>query len=204
MVFGASAHLSPPPPCLSSSQNRRHQRVPIIVTGNDLSTVFAPLLRDGRMEKFYYAPTFEDLTKIVGHMYRDDDGISAADVETLLKTFPNQSLDFYGAIKNATYDDAVRTWIREVCGGAPADESANMSALAAALVRKEGAPPPATPIPRLDDVRVTLADLLAAGARLVEEQDAVNAIRLSTEYLKDTGSAGGLLGLQGDYVEPDE
>lgn len=26
-------------------------RIPIIVTGNDLSTVFAPLLRDGRMEK---------------------------------------------------------------------------------------------------------------------------------------------------------
>ena len=29
----------------------RIQRVPIIVTGNDLSTLFAPLVRDGRMAK---------------------------------------------------------------------------------------------------------------------------------------------------------
>ncbi|GAA0175684.1 hypothetical protein LIER_41959 [Lithospermum erythrorhizon] len=27
--------------------------VPIIVTGNDFSTLYAPLIRDGRMEKFY-------------------------------------------------------------------------------------------------------------------------------------------------------
>eukprot|EP00879_Flechtneria_rotunda_P020431 GHRR01021495.1.p1 GENE.GHRR01021495.1~~GHRR01021495.1.p1 ORF type:complete len:342 (+),score=68.73 GHRR01021495.1:1159-2184(+) len=30
------------------------QRVPIIVTGNDFSKVYAPLVRDGRMEKFYW------------------------------------------------------------------------------------------------------------------------------------------------------
>ena len=29
-------------------------RVPIIVTGNDFSTLYAPLIRDGRMEKFYW------------------------------------------------------------------------------------------------------------------------------------------------------
>ena len=29
-------------------------------TGNDFSTLYAPLIRDGRMEKFYWAPTRED------------------------------------------------------------------------------------------------------------------------------------------------
>ena len=29
------------------------QRIPIIVTGNDFSTLYAPLSRDGRMEKFF-------------------------------------------------------------------------------------------------------------------------------------------------------
>ncbi len=29
-------------------------RTPIIVTGNDLSTLFAPLVRDGRMDKFFW------------------------------------------------------------------------------------------------------------------------------------------------------
>ena len=35
-------------------------RVPIIVTGNDFSTLYAPLLRDGRMDKFLWEPTAED------------------------------------------------------------------------------------------------------------------------------------------------
>jgi hypothetical protein len=35
---------------LAGAQDRI-QRVPIIVTGNDLSTLFAPLVRDGRMAK---------------------------------------------------------------------------------------------------------------------------------------------------------
>ena len=35
-------------------------RVPIIATGNDFSTLYAPLVRDGRMEKFYWQPSHED------------------------------------------------------------------------------------------------------------------------------------------------
>lgn len=34
-------------------------RVPIIVTGNDFATLYAPLVRDGRMEKFYWEPSRE-------------------------------------------------------------------------------------------------------------------------------------------------
>ena len=34
--------------------------MPIVCTGNDFSTLYAPLIRDGRMEKFYWAPTRED------------------------------------------------------------------------------------------------------------------------------------------------
>lgn len=34
-------------------------RVPVVCTGNDFSTLYAPLIRDGRMEKFYWAPTRE-------------------------------------------------------------------------------------------------------------------------------------------------
>ncbi|PWA84080.1 ribulose bisphosphate carboxylase/oxygenase activase 2 protein [Artemisia annua] len=46
---------------LSGMYNKEENpRVPIIVTGNDFSTLYAPLIRDGRMEKFYWAPTRED------------------------------------------------------------------------------------------------------------------------------------------------
>lgn len=181
-----------------------HPRVPIIVTGNDLSRVFAPLLRDGRMEKFYWAPTREDLTSIVGYMYREDDAIDVAAVHALLDAFPGQSLDFYGALRAATYDGTIRTWIKDVCGASVEDEEANMSALSAALVKKEGDEKDPSTGPCLDGVTVTLDALMAEGRRLVAEQDAVNSIKLSSEYLKNQGGSGGLLGLQGDYVEPDE
>ena len=186
---------------------KRHPRVPIIVTGNDLSTVFAPLLRDGRMEKYMWAPTRADICAIVGHMYRDDPLIDAAAVGALVDAFPGQSLDFFGALRSATYDDAVRAWIRGVCGAAVEEEDANMAALSAALLP----PPPGpgedpTPAPSItfDVVDVTLDALMTEGQRLAAEQDMVNELKLSKEYLKNQGGAGGLLGLTGDYVDPDE
>lgn len=44
--------------------------MPIIVTGNDLSTLFAPLVRDGRMAKFYWEPSRNDLQNILHQMYK--------------------------------------------------------------------------------------------------------------------------------------
>jgi ATP-dependent 26S proteasome regulatory subunit len=44
-------------------------RVPIIVTGNDFSTLYAPLIRDGRMEKFYWQPDRNDKVGIVEEVY---------------------------------------------------------------------------------------------------------------------------------------
>lgn len=41
-------------------QNEDIPRVPVVCTGNDFSTLYAPLIRDGRMEKFYWSPTRED------------------------------------------------------------------------------------------------------------------------------------------------
>ena len=46
------------------------QRVPIIVTGNDFSTLFAPLVRDGRMTKFYWEPDRVDSLNICHQMYK--------------------------------------------------------------------------------------------------------------------------------------
>ena len=85
------------------------RRVPIILTGNDLSTLYAPLLRDGRMDKFYWTPTREDICDMVHAMYRDDD-VSRDTVERLVETFPDQPLDFFGAIRSRLYDDVISRW----------------------------------------------------------------------------------------------
>merc|ERR1740138_726380 len=47
-------------------------RVPIIATGNDFSTLYAPLVRDGRMDKFYWSPTREDRVGIANGIFMAD------------------------------------------------------------------------------------------------------------------------------------
>lgn len=167
------------------------RRVPIIVTGNDLSKVFAPLLRDGRMEKFYWQPTLEELTNIVHQMYRDD-GLTKEDMEILLKAFPNQSLDFFGALRASTYDNQIREWIKnDVVSGEISEENENMKELGRRLLKKDN-------LPKFEPVDITLPILLKEGERLVKEQDRINSLRLSDEYLKKQKYMGkSILGLQG-------
>ncbi|ESW35427.1 hypothetical protein PHAVU_001G234300 [Phaseolus vulgaris] len=66
-------------------------RVPIIVTGNDFSTLYAPLIRDGRMEKFYWAPTREDRIGVCKGIFRTD-GVPEKDIVELVDKHPGQSI----------------------------------------------------------------------------------------------------------------
>merc|ERR1711968_345916 len=47
-------------------------RVPIICTGNDFSTLYAPLIRDGRMEKFYWNPSRADRIGVATGIFKED------------------------------------------------------------------------------------------------------------------------------------
>jgi hypothetical protein len=88
-------------------KNEDIPRVPIIATGNDFSTLYAPLIRDGRMEKYYWNPTREDRIGVCMGIFHDD-GVTRGDVEKLVDTFPGQSIDFFGALRARVYDDKVR------------------------------------------------------------------------------------------------
>ena len=72
--------------------------MPVVCTGNDFSTLYAPLIRDGRMEKFYWAPTREDRVGVCTGIFQHD-GVVRGDIETLVDTFPGQSIDFFGALR---------------------------------------------------------------------------------------------------------
>jgi hypothetical protein len=69
IVIGTLMNICDDPNRVSIGANWREsdyiKRVPIIVTGNDFSTLYAPLIRDGRMEKFYWQPQREDVVNIV-------------------------------------------------------------------------------------------------------------------------------------------
>ena len=99
--------LRPSSPLPAGMYNKEEiPRVPVVCTGNDFSTLYAPLIRDGRMEKFYWNPTRDDRIGILTGIFKED-RLQPRDVETMVDSFPNQSIDFFGALRARVYDDKV-------------------------------------------------------------------------------------------------
>jgi ribulose bisphosphate carboxylase small subunit len=141
-------------------------RVPIIATGNDFSTLYAPLIRDGRMRKFYWEPSRTDRIHIVHGIFQAD-GLSLEEIERLVDAFPEQAIDFFGALRAQLYDEQVWQFIQEV----------GLEGIAFRLLKsKEGAP-------QFPPPRFSLEQLIQAGHQLKAEQHQVEARRLSEEYL---------------------
>lgn len=61
----------------------------MLMLGNDFSTIYAPLIRDGRMEKFYWDPRKNELVDILFQMYKDD-GLTKSEMLELIEAFPRQ------------------------------------------------------------------------------------------------------------------
>ncbi|OMO59079.1 ATPase, AAA-type, core [Corchorus capsularis] len=143
-------------------------RVPIIVTGNDFSTLYAPLIRDGRMEKFYWSPTREDRIGVCKGIFRADH-VADDDVVKLVDTFPGQSIDFFGALRARVYDDEVRKWI----GGV------GVEMIGKKLVNSKEGPP------TFEQPKMTIEKLLEYGNMLVAEQENVKRVQLADKYLSE-------------------
>ncbi|PHU24167.1 Ribulose bisphosphate carboxylase/oxygenase activase, chloroplastic [Capsicum chinense] len=75
IVVGTLMNLCDNPTRVSVGQQWREgditHRIPIIVTGNDFSTMYAPLIRDGRMEKFYCGLKNLEVLKILAEDFFD-------------------------------------------------------------------------------------------------------------------------------------
>jgi len=169
-------------------------RVPIIVTGNDFSTLYAPLIRDGRMEKFYWAPTREDRIGVCVGIFRHDN-IAKDDIVKIVDTFPGQSIgiptylsvrlsiclfvglsyllaiiiaDFFGALRARVYDDEVRKWVSGV----------GIETIGKKLVNSKEGPPV------FEQPKMTLEKLLEYGNMLVSEQENVKRVQLADKYLE--------------------
>ncbi|KAA3478288.1 ribulose bisphosphate carboxylase/oxygenase activase, chloroplastic [Gossypium australe] len=143
-------------------------RVPIIVTGNDFSTLYAPLIRDGRMEKFYWAPTRDDRIGVCKGIFRTD-SVPDEDIVKLVDTFPGQSIDFFGALRARVYDDEVRKWISEV----------GVATVGKKLVNSREGPP------TFEQPKMTIEKLLEYGNMLVAEQENVKRVQLADKYLSE-------------------
>ncbi|KAJ8774121.1 hypothetical protein K2173_009552 [Erythroxylum novogranatense] len=175
IVVGTLMNLSDNPTRVSIGQDWRESditnRIPIIVTGNDFSTIYAPLIRDGRMEKFYWQPTQEDIVNIVYRMY-EKDGISRDEVVSMVNTFPNQALDFYGAARSRTYDRSISKWVDDIGG---------LENLGDKLIKRRKN----QNLPVFTPPKQTMEALLESGYSLLKEQQLIMENKLSKEYLKN-------------------
>ncbi|VAH92460.1 unnamed protein product [Triticum turgidum subsp. durum] len=141
-------------------------RVPIVVTGNDFSTLYAPLIRDGRMEKFYWAPTRDDRIGVCKGIFQTDN-VSDESVVKIVDTFPGQSIDFFGALRARVYDDEVRKWVT----------STGIENIGKKLVNSRDGPV------TFEQPKMTVEKLLEYGHMLVQEQDNVKRVQLADTYM---------------------
>ncbi|MBD2295947.1 ribulose bisphosphate carboxylase small subunit [Anabaena sphaerica FACHB-251] len=141
------------------------RRVPIIVTGNDFSTLYAPLIRDGRMEKFYWDPNRDDKVGIVGGIFAED-GLSQREIEQFLDTFAHQSVDFFSAVRSRIYDEQIREFIHKV----------GFEKISMRVVNSAEAPP------EFKKPDFSLSHLIEAGHLMVGEQKRVETSHLVDEY----------------------
>ncbi|MBD1942579.1 ribulose bisphosphate carboxylase small subunit [Coleofasciculus sp. FACHB-712] len=140
-------------------------RVPIIVTGNDFATLYAPLIRDGRMEKFHWEPDRDDKIGIVGGIF-EPDGLSRSQIEQLVDRFPDQAIDFFGAVRSRIYDEQIRSFIHDI----------GINRVSTRVVNSAEGPP----VFKKPDF--TLSRLIEFGNLMVQEQQRVQNSRLVQEY----------------------
>ncbi len=145
-------------------------RVPILVTGNDFSTLYAPLIRDGRMEKFYWEPDRADKVGIVGGIFSED-GLSNREIEQLVETFPNQAIDFFSALRSRIYDEQVLEFIHNV----------GINHVSSRVVNSAEAPP------QFEKPNFNLSRLIEFGNILQGEQKQVEDMGLVREYNRALG-----------------
>nr|GMD33859.1 ribulose bisphosphate carboxylase/oxygenase activase, chloroplastic [Ipomoea batatas] len=116
-------------------------------------------------------PTHEDIVNIVSRMY-EKDGITQDEVASIVNKFPNQALDFYGAMRSRTYDRSILKWVEDI-GGA---EGLGRRFL---RQRKDGKLPVFIPPEQ------TMEALLESGYGLIKEQKLIMESKLSKEYMKN-------------------
>ncbi len=112
-VLAQLMHLADSP---TEAPGRRLRRVPIVITGNDLSKVYPPLRRPGRMRPFLWLPTTEERRDIVSAILADV--LAHEEVPILLEKLPDAPVAFFAdllvEVLAATADAEVRLYAEDL------------------------------------------------------------------------------------------
>ena len=96
-------------------QTRVHP-VPIIVTGNDFSVLYGPLLRHGRADLFEWVPSEEERMVVVKRILGEC-GLSDKVVWEFVGTYEKRSIAFFQQVKCALIDKAIESLLALAASG---------------------------------------------------------------------------------------
>lgn len=103
-AYGELMHLVDYP---TQVENIKTRRIPIIMTGNDFSKLYEPLVRAGRMTAFLWSPNLQEKTEMVRNVFPL---LTSQDSERLiieLEEYAEQvlAIAFFSHLRNSLYDD---------------------------------------------------------------------------------------------------
>ena len=110
-VYGELMHLVDYP---TSVEGRRTERIPIILTGNDFTKLYEPLVRAGRMEAFEWNPTVQEKSEIISGIFPE---LQPNECLQLVHDFPNCSIAFFSHLRSIILDDLLWEFIQKKGGG---------------------------------------------------------------------------------------
>lgn len=107
-VFGELMHLVDYPTFV---EGRNTIRIPIIITGNDFTKLYEPLVRVGRMSSFEWRPNQDEKVKVVAHMFSN---LTIEECANLVKEFKRQPIAFFAHLKSVITDNYLWDEIQQI------------------------------------------------------------------------------------------
>lgn len=100
-VFGELMHFVDYP---ERVDGRNTRRIPIILTGNDFTKLYAPLVRAGRMSNFEWKPTEAERVSILGGIFPE---LDEEERGILARDFPMEPIAFFSHLRTILADDQI-------------------------------------------------------------------------------------------------
>lgn len=107
-VYGELMHLVDYP---TSVEGRSTKRIPIILTGNDFTKLYEPLVRAGRMTSFEWNPKFEEKVEIVSRIFPE---LNMSEINALVDKFVEQPIAFFSHLRSTLLDEFLWKGIQEI------------------------------------------------------------------------------------------
>jgi hypothetical protein len=106
-VIGELMHMADYPHVI---ENKKTNRVPIIVTGNDFTKLYGPLVRAGRMKLFSWIPTQEEKVHITSHIFPE---LNVQEHALLVQEFSEEPIAFYSTLRSTLIDDKLERYLQQ-------------------------------------------------------------------------------------------